>query len=89
MNHLYYGDNLQILKGHIQDGPINLVYLDPPLNGDINYNILVKSLSGKSSEAQIEAFEDTWQLVVGRAPKRTEPMVQRPGVIKNGYGGKN
>jgi site-specific DNA-methyltransferase (adenine-specific) len=61
MNHLYYGDNLQILREHIKDESADLIYLDPPFNSDINYNILFKSPGGKESEAQIEAFEDTWQ----------------------------
>jgi len=32
MNHLYYGDNLQILREHIKDESVDLVYLDPPFN---------------------------------------------------------
>lgn len=58
MNHLYYGDNLQILREHIKDESVDLVYLDPPFNSQGNYNILFKSPI--DSEAQIEAFDDTW-----------------------------
>ena len=29
-NHLYYGDNLQVLREHIKDESVDLVYLDPP-----------------------------------------------------------
>jgi site-specific DNA-methyltransferase (adenine-specific) len=32
MNHLYDGDNLQILRKHIKDESVDLVYLDPPFN---------------------------------------------------------
>jgi 16S rRNA G966 N2-methylase RsmD len=30
MNQLYYGDNLEVLRQHIKDESIDLVYLDPP-----------------------------------------------------------
>ncbi len=35
-------------------------YLDPPFNSNASYNVLFKSPKGEQSEAQIEAFEDTW-----------------------------
>ncbi len=60
MNHLYYGDNLQILRQEIKDESVDLVYLDPPFNSQGSYNILFKSPTGKGSEAQIQAFEDSW-----------------------------
>ncbi len=59
-NHLYYGDNLSVLREHIADASIDLIYLDPPFNSNANYNILFKSPAGTGSDAQIEAFEDTW-----------------------------
>lgn len=59
-NHLYYGDNLDILRAHIKDESIDLIYLDPPFNSQASYNILFKAHSGQQSRAQIEAFEDTW-----------------------------
>ncbi|TPG38641.1 site-specific DNA-methyltransferase [Sphingomonas koreensis] len=59
-NHLYYGDNLDVLRAHVPSESIDLVYLDPPFNSNANYNILFKSPAGASSDAQIEAFEDTW-----------------------------
>ena len=60
MNQLYYGDNLQILREHIKDESVDLIYLDPPFNSNANYNVLFKSPAGEKSHAQIEAFEDTW-----------------------------
>ncbi len=60
MNHLYYGDNLQILREHIKDESADLIYLDPPFNSQASYNVLFKAPSGEQSAAQIEAFEDTW-----------------------------
>jgi site-specific DNA-methyltransferase (adenine-specific) len=59
-NQLYYGDNLQVLRDSIASESVDLVYLDPPFNSQANYNILFKSPTGKQSQAQIEAFEDTW-----------------------------
>jgi hypothetical protein len=60
MNHLYYGDNLAVLRASIGDETVDLIYLDPPFNSNANYNVLFRSPSGQQSEAQIEAFEDTW-----------------------------
>ena len=59
-NTLYYGDNLRILREHIPDNSIDLIYLDPPFNSKSTYNILYKELTGEQSQAQIMAFEDTW-----------------------------
>jgi adenine specific DNA methylase Mod len=61
MNKLYFGDNLTVLRDHVKDESIDLVYLDPPFNSKASYNVLFKTGSGKSSEAQAEAFRDTWE----------------------------
>jgi DNA modification methylase len=60
MNQLYYGDNLQVLRESIADESVDLIYLDPPFNSKRDYNLLFKSPKGMASDAQIEAFEDTW-----------------------------
>ena len=60
MNHLYYGDNLGVLRNHIRDETVDLIYLDPPFNSNASYNVLFKSPTGDQSTAQIEAFDDTW-----------------------------
>jgi DNA modification methylase len=60
VNHLYYGDNLAVLREQIKDESVDLVYLDPPFNSNANYNVLFRSPQGVQSQAQIEAFEDTW-----------------------------
>jgi len=59
-NTLFYGDNLNILREHILNESIDLIYLDPPFNSNRNYNVLFKDESGTDSEAQITVFEDTW-----------------------------
>ena len=60
-NKLYFGDNLKILRDHVADASVDLIYLDPPFNSNANYNVLFKEKSGEESAAQITAFEDTWQ----------------------------
>ncbi len=59
-NRLYYGDNLPVLRGEIADASVDLVYLDPPFNSNATYNLLFRAPTGQKSEAQIEAFEDSW-----------------------------
>ena len=59
-NTLFYGDNLHILRDYIEDESVDLVYLDPPFNSNATYNVLFRAPSGEQSQAQIEAFEDTW-----------------------------
>ena len=60
-NFLYYGDNLEILRGYISDESVDLIYLDPPFNSQQNYNVLFAEHNGTESDAQIRAFEDTWR----------------------------
>ncbi len=59
-NRLYFGDNLDIIREHVADGSVDLIYLDPPFNSNANYNVLFREPSGEPSAAQITAFEDTW-----------------------------
>jgi DNA modification methylase len=59
-NILYYGDNLDILRRYIPDESVDLIYLDPPFNSNRDYNVIFKDESGRKSDAQLLAFEDTW-----------------------------
>ena len=59
-NALYFGDNLDVLREHIKDESVDLVYLDPPFNSARDYNVLFASPKGEQSEAQIVAFKDSW-----------------------------
>ena len=59
-NQLYFGDNLDILRNHVADASVDLIYLDPPFNSNANYNVLFQEKGGQQSAAQITAFEDTW-----------------------------
>lgn len=60
-NQLYYGDNLDILREHIHEETVDLIYLDPPFNSNATYNVLFHEQDGRRSAAQIKAFTDTWQ----------------------------
>ncbi len=60
-NALFYGDNLDVLRRHIKDESVDLVYLDPPFNSNASYNVLFAAKDGHQSAAQIQAFEDTWR----------------------------
>ncbi len=63
-NQLYFGDNLSVLRNHIPDESVDLIYLDPPFNSNATYNVLFKERSGEESAAQITAFDDTRHLGV-------------------------
>lgn len=69
-NRLFYGDNLVVLREHIASESVDLIYLDPPFNSNRSYNVLFKSHSGEDSQAQIEAFDDTWRWSQQTAGKR-------------------
>lgn len=61
MNRLYFGDNLTVMRDHVRDESVDLIYLDPPFNSRANYNVLFKGAGGQRSQAQAEAFQDTWE----------------------------
>jgi 16S rRNA G966 N2-methylase RsmD len=45
-NQLYYGDNLGVLREHIKDESVDLIYLDPPFNSRQDYNVLFAEKDG-------------------------------------------
>lgn len=61
MNLLYYGDNLDVLRRHVKDETVDLVYLDPPFNSNQDYNVLFAEKDGTGAASQFKAFEDTWE----------------------------
>jgi site-specific DNA-methyltransferase (adenine-specific) len=82
-NHLYYGDNLEVLREHIRDETVDLIYLDPPFNSNATYNVLFRGPSGDQSQAQIEAFEDTWHWNNAAEKAFDEVMQGRNGDVAN------
>jgi site-specific DNA-methyltransferase (adenine-specific) len=62
VNRLFYGDNLDVLRQHVADESVDLVYLDPPFNSAKNYNLIFahRDVITDADAAQIQAFSDTW-----------------------------
>ena len=85
-NKLYYGDNLDVLRKHISDESIDLVYLDPPFNSKATYNVLFSEKNGSAPVAQVKSFEDTWHWdqqseeiyreVVSQGPQKLSELIQ-------------
>lgn len=66
MKQLYFGDNLDVMKELHQKHPkgfIDLIYIDPPFNSKRNYNILYEDIEMEDTQAQKQAFADTWSNV--------------------------
>lgn len=79
-NHLYYGDNLTIMKG-IPSSSVDLIYLDPPFNSQRSYNLIYKRLTGQPVPEQEEAFCDAWEM----DPEK-EDMARRMPIVFREYG---
>lgn len=79
-NHLYYGDNLTIMK-NIPTGSVDLIYLDPPFNSQRNYNLIYQKLTGQPVPEQEEAFCDAWEMDTEK-----EEMVRRMPIVFRDYG---
>lgn len=60
---LFYGDNLAIMKQHVANESVDLVYLDPPFNSNRGYNVIFAhhDTTVSAEQAQIQAFDDTWR----------------------------
>ena len=52
---IFEGDNLDVMRG-MNDGCVELIYLDPPFNSNRDYAAPI------GSEAAGTAFKDTWDL---------------------------
>ncbi len=60
-NQIYYGDNLEVLRNHINTESVDLCYIDPPFNSNRNYNQIYNNIDDeKINKAQAQAFIDTW-----------------------------
>lgn len=77
---LYYGDNLDVLRRHVKDETVDLIYLDPPFKSNQDYNVLFDEQDGSRSKAQIKAFEDTWQWDQGAA-EAYEEIAEAGGTV--------
>jgi site-specific DNA-methyltransferase (adenine-specific) len=57
---LFFGDNLEVLRRHLPDESVDLVYLDPPFNSNRSYNVIFQQRDGRKAAGQLKAFDDTW-----------------------------
>jgi adenine specific DNA methylase Mod len=80
MNQLFFGDNLDVLRQHIKDESVDLVYLDPPFKSNQDYNVLFREQDGTRSASQLRAFEDTWRWDQAAA-HAYEDVVERGGKV--------
>jgi site-specific DNA-methyltransferase (adenine-specific) len=74
------GDNLDVLRRHIKEESVDLVYLDPPFNSNQDYNVLFTEQDGTRAAAQIKAFGDTWRWDQ-EAAKAYQELVEAGGKV--------
>ena len=60
-SYLYHGDNLNILREHVADASVDLIYLDPPFNSNMNYRMSLKKQDKAEPASQTTAFSDIWR----------------------------
>lgn len=88
-SHLYFGDNLDVLREYVATSSVDLVYLDPPFNSNRNYNVIFarNDRIADANRAQIQAFDDTWrwspvteeqyhEMLAGGVPSRVADVVR-------------
>ena len=62
MNTLFYGNNLDVLRRHVQDDSVDLVYLDPPFQSGKDYAFAdARGARAQRERARLDAFKDTWR----------------------------
>ena len=79
-NHLYYGDNYEVLQRYVREETVDLIYLDPPFNSRQDYNVLFAEKDGSQSSSQIHAFEDTWEWNID-AERSYQHIVEKGGRV--------
>ena len=81
-NRLFYGDCLTIIREHLRNASVDLIYLDPPFNSNRAYNAIYKTETGRPLPDQIEAFCDAWTLDEERERAiQTMPILMREAKI--------
>jgi len=59
-NHIYYGDNLTILRQWVKEETVDLCYIDPPFNSERNYHHNYP-VGTEKDKIQVQVFKDRWQ----------------------------
>ncbi|MDR2459400.1 MAG: site-specific DNA-methyltransferase [Deltaproteobacteria bacterium] len=57
-NMLYEGDNLSVIEKYLEEGSIDLIYLDPPFNSQKHYSIRWNPSTSSSKDINNPAFLD-------------------------------
>jgi 16S rRNA G966 N2-methylase RsmD len=70
------GDNLDVLRRHVGDESVDLVYLDPPFNSTQDDNAFFHEKDGTAAASQIKAFEDPWPSSARIAHRRKSRAVK-------------
>ena len=78
-NSLYYGDNLDVLRRHVKDESVDLVYLDPPFNSNANYNVLFAAQGRHPSSGADSRVRGHVALGSGGAPPSMRKRSKRAG----------
>ncbi len=62
MRKLFHGDNLSVLREHLPDESVHLVYLDPPFNSRRDYPARGEGhVPAKATGGRAPVFTDTWR----------------------------
>jgi site-specific DNA-methyltransferase (adenine-specific) len=62
MNKLFCGDNLNVLRRHVADRSVDLIYLDPPFQSGRDYHLAFELCSKRADKGHhTEVFRDTWK----------------------------
>ena len=80
---LYGGDNLHVLRAHLADESVDLIYLDPPFYSRRNYQAFFKQvLPDTHSSGKIHAFADTWRWEAAVERSYTVLLKKAPGDVR-------
>jgi len=79
MNHLHFGDNLDVLHRYVKDESVDLIYLDPPFNSNADYNVLFAEQDGAKENRKFGEPEIRCQFIIlARKYELTPDFVDGP-----------
>ena len=73
-NQLHFGDNLPILRKHIPNESVDLIYLDPPFNSNATYNVLFRENDSSESATHCPRTLPSFR----QRPESVGPPKRRP-----------
>ena len=75
-NKLFFGDNLPILREHVADESVDLIYLDPPFNSNATYNVLFREAGGLAGR-EPAGHPSAGLIACADVPPRPAPPAER------------